>query len=581
MKLLRKLPLIVFALFCSEASAEQWQSKNILVIHSYAPSYQWTSDFQSGIERALTFSNANVKLSIEYLDTKRVVHQDFYDEFTRYFSAKYRNYRFDAVLVSDDNALTMLNGWTNSPLKGLPIVAGGINNKQATLSAVTDLSHIIFEKDEIKKTLNLIESLRPRLKTLYYVSDKSATSELIRDAVISELQSIDKYEFEEIRDLPLEQALSIVENISSNDAVLLTHYNTEVNQGIYHRYNYLAHEFASNSNAPVFVFWEFYIENGVVGGHVHRSTQIGMEMIAALDRLLPLDLSLDFETSTLDRPVVDYQALKRFGLTAQMLPENTVIKNQPKSFIRENWQIISIGLTVFLCMALIIITQAIAIRQKKEINKQSRKIVRLQKKTMQTQKDMIVVLGEAIETRSGETGNHVKRVAQISTLLASLYGLSHREIELIEIVSPMHDVGKIAIPEAILDKPGKLDPQEWAIMQTHTSHGYRLLSSSKGYVFKLAAMIAHQHHERWDGKGYPNGLSDREIHVFARITAVADVFDALLSVRCYKEPWSIENVIDHFTRERGGQFDPYIVDLLLENWDHFIKIRNTYPDKIY
>ncbi len=88
MKLLRKLPLIVFALFCSKASAEQWQSKNILVIHSYAPSYQWTSDFQSGIERALTFSNANVKLSIEYLDTKRVVHQDFYDEFTRYFSAK-------------------------------------------------------------------------------------------------------------------------------------------------------------------------------------------------------------------------------------------------------------------------------------------------------------------------------------------------------------------------------------------------------------------------------------------------------------------------------------------------------------
>ncbi|MBA5763245.1 HD domain-containing protein [Vibrio sp. 404] len=566
-------------MFCSEAYAEQWQSKNILVIHSYAPSYQWTSDFQAGIESALKLSNANVKLSIEYLDTKRVVHKNFYDEFTQYFTAKYQNYHFDAVLVTDDNAITMLNEWEDNPLRGLPIVAGGINNKSATLDNLTEQSHIIFEKDEIEKTLALIETLRPKLKTLYYVSDRSATSELIRKDVLAELKELGTYRVEEIRDLSLEDAVNVVSNISVDDAVLLTHYNTEVEQGTYHRYNFLAHEFAKNSNAPVFVFWEFYITNGVVGGHVHRSTQIGMQMVSALNRFIPLELRSDLKVTALDRPVIDYQVLDRFGLKSHLLPENTVFKNQPKSFIKENWQIISVGLSIFFCMTLIIITQAIAIRQKKELNKQSRKIVRLQKKTMQTQKDMIVVLGEAIETRSGETGNHVKRVAQISSLLGSLYGLSNRELELIEIVSPMHDVGKIAIPEAILDKPGKLNEQEWEIMQTHTSHGHRLLSSSKGYVFKLAAMIAHQHHERWDGNGYPNGLSQTEIHVFARITAVADVFDALLSVRCYKQPWSIKDVIDHFDRERGAQFDPYLVDLLLENWAQFIEIRNTYPDK--
>ncbi|GAK86273.1 response regulator [Vibrio ponticus] len=383
----------------------------------------------------------------------------------------------------------------------------------------------------------------------------------------------------EIRDLPLSQAAQSLQNISPNDAVLLTHYNTETEQGVYHGYNYLAHQFASNSAAPVFVFWEFFITDGVFGGYVHRSTHIGTQMAVALAKFLPIKFSDELDIERIEQTVVDHRALSRFNIKPADLPDETVYLNQPQSYLKQNWQIVSIGLSIFFCMALVIVTQGIYIRQKKRINKQNKKIVRLQKRTLKSQKDMIMVLGDAIETRSGETGHHVRRVAQVSALLGKLYGLTHRDVELLEIVSPMHDVGKIAVSESILEKPGKLTEQEWALIQTHTLHGHRLLSSGDGHIFKLAATVAYQHHERWDGKGYPEGLAGEDIHIFARITAVADVFDALLSERCYKKAWTIDQVIELFNQEQGKQFDPQLTALFLRHIDKFIEIRNASPDK--
>lgn len=229
-------------------------------------------------------------------------------------------------------------------------------------------------------------------------------------------------------------------------------------------------------------------------------------------------------------------------------------------------------------LSLIIVMQFITLRQKKELAKKNKRILALQKQTLNVQKDMIHVLGEAIETRSGETGNHVKRVAKLSALLAKHHGLSHREVEMIEIISPMHDVGKISVPESILDKPGKLTPQEWEVMKLHTTAGYNLLKSGAGDITNLAAIIANEHHERWDGAGYPSGKVGEEIHLFARITAVADVFDALLSTRCYKEPWPLEMVVDLFERECGYQFDPKLTKILLNHLAEFVAIRDTYPD---
>ncbi|MGO0059693.1 HD-GYP domain-containing protein [Brevibacillus fluminis] len=198
----------------------------------------------------------------------------------------------------------------------------------------------------------------------------------------------------------------------------------------------------------------------------------------------------------------------------------------------------------------------------------------------ETQKEIIFRMGEIGESRSKETGNHVKRVAEYSFLLATLYGMSPEEAELIKMASPMHDIGKVAIPDEILKKPGKLTEEEFEIMKTHTYIGYRLLKNSNRRILKAAAIIAYQHHEKWNGKGYPQGLSGEQIHLYGRITAVADVLDALASERVYKRAWDFDRVIDLFRQERGEHFDPVLVDLLLDHTDEFIAIKEAYRDEV-
>ncbi len=202
----------------------------------------------------------------------------------------------------------------------------------------------------------------------------------------------------------------------------------------------------------------------------------------------------------------------------------------------------------------------------------------LAEENSQTQKEMIYLMSEAVEKRSKETGNHIKRVAAYSRILALAYGLSEEEAFTLEFASPMHDIGKIGIPDAILNKPGRHTPEESEIMKTHAALGYEILSASPKGMLKAAATVAYEHHEKWNGKGYPNGLKGEEIHIFGRITAVADVFDALGSDRCYKKAWALEDIFRLFKEERGEQFDPKLVDLLFENMDEILKIRDKFKD---
>ncbi len=195
-----------------------------------------------------------------------------------------------------------------------------------------------------------------------------------------------------------------------------------------------------------------------------------------------------------------------------------------------------------------------------------------------TQRDIVYMLGESIETRSRETGQHVRRVAKYCRLLAIGVGFSEREADIIEAAAPLHDFGKIGIPDGILHNPGRLNPAEWEIMQTHASLGEELLGHSDREILKAASIIAGQHHERWDGTGYPRGLKGTDIHLYGRISAVADVFDALGSKRCYKEAWPLERILDFFAAERGKHFDPALVDWVLENFALFEMVRARYPD---
>ncbi len=203
---------------------------------------------------------------------------------------------------------------------------------------------------------------------------------------------------------------------------------------------------------------------------------------------------------------------------------------------------------------------------------------RLTTEIEETQKEVVFTMGSIGESRSKETGNHVKRVAEYSKILALAYGMDEKEAELLKQASPMHDIGKIAIPDAILKKPGRFDENEREIMNTHAELGYHMIKQSKRSLLKTAAIVAYEHHEKYDGTGYPRGLKGDEIHIYGRITALADVFDALGSDRVYKKAWDDERVFKLLKEERGKHFDPKLIDLFFENLEEILKVRETFQD---
>jgi len=198
--------------------------------------------------------------------------------------------------------------------------------------------------------------------------------------------------------------------------------------------------------------------------------------------------------------------------------------------------------------------------------------ISLNNEILETQKEIIESLGEVVEKRSKEASKHVHRVAEFSYELAKDYGLNEEDSNLLKMASPMHDIGKIGIKDEILLKPGVLTTEEFKIMKTHARIGYDILKNSKRDILKAAAIIAHEHHEKYDGNGYPRGLKEEEIHIFGRITAVADVFDALYHKRCYKGAWPLENIIELFDDQKNKHFDPKLVEIILKNIEKYTHI---------
>jgi PAS domain S-box-containing protein len=207
-------------------------------------------------------------------------------------------------------------------------------------------------------------------------------------------------------------------------------------------------------------------------------------------------------------------------------------------------------------------------------------VVNLNKEIEDTQKEIIQKMGVIGESRSKETGEHVKRVAEISAIIAREIGLDANRVELIKSASPMHDIGKIGIPDSILLKPSRLTPEEFDVIKTHSTLGYEMLKGSSRELLKTAAIIAYEHHERWDGKGYPRGLEGENIHIYGRITAIADVFDALGNDRCYKKAWPLDKILSLLREERGKQFDPKVVDVFFENLDEILDLNEKIGQEV-
>ncbi len=203
----------------------------------------------------------------------------------------------------------------------------------------------------------------------------------------------------------------------------------------------------------------------------------------------------------------------------------------------------------------------------------TKELQKLNQELEDTQREIIFTMGEISEKRSKEVGYHVKRVALYSEVLAKKYGLSPKDTALLKEASPMHDIGKVAIPDFVLNKPNILTPEEFEIMKTHAQLGYDMLKHSQRELLKVASIVAFEHHEKWNGSGYPRGLKGEEVSIQGRITAVSDVFDALSSARIYKKAWSRKEIIDYFKEQRGKHFEPKLVDIFFDNLDIFFDIR--------
>ena len=196
---------------------------------------------------------------------------------------------------------------------------------------------------------------------------------------------------------------------------------------------------------------------------------------------------------------------------------------------------------------------------------------------IESQRQLILLLSAGIEERSTDLHNHVKRVSEYARLLGRLAGLPDEDVETVGIAAALHDLGKISIPDAILNKPGVLTDDERAKMEKHVEIGKRMLEGQKTPLLKTAEAVVAGHHEHWDGRGYPGRLAGEQVPLFARITALCDVFDALSTRRVYKDAWPVEDVVGYLKEHSGSQFEPRLVELVLKNLDAFLKIRERFP----
>ncbi len=202
----------------------------------------------------------------------------------------------------------------------------------------------------------------------------------------------------------------------------------------------------------------------------------------------------------------------------------------------------------------------------------------LNKEIIDTQEDLIYRLSDVVESRSNEAGNHIRRMSEISYLIAQKLKLPEEDCLLLKQAAPMHDIGKVATPDAVLLKPGRLDDDEMTVMKEHAHIGYTIMKGSNRPILQTAAIISQQHHEKMNGEGYPQGLKGDEIHIMARIVAVADVFDALTHKRCYKDAWPLEKVINVMQESSGSHFDPIVLKALMDNMDDAIAINSKFKD---
>lgn len=574
-----RIGLVFAVFFCASFQASaQSQFRNVFVLHSYEPSYEWTKAIQKAIYKTSSDASQPIQLSIEYMDSKRISGDEYEAVFAEYLEKKYHDFSFDGIIVTDDAALRFIKKLDVPNFRNRPIVAGGINDLQASLNDVSLESHIFYEENFVVDNILLIRKLKPEMKRLYFLTDESVTSSLLRDSISHFLEQLSDIEIVDITNESLEATENILSNSSPNDAVLLTHFNTMVQNNIYYQYAETAVRLSASSPAPIFVPWEFLIHGDVLGGYVSSASLLGYKLVKQLGTMVENPFSVSKVGWGTEKAVFQYSAIKKYGISESDLPEGSKILNKPVPFLERYSSVVPVLGSVIVSILIMAFLFFTYIRNRNSTLFHDQKVASLELKMNNVLVRFISILSESVESRSEVSGNHVRRVAKISARLAYEYGLSKGDCTIIELASPMHDVGKVAVPESILCKNGTLTPEERGLVQLHPAIGYRLLNDPDAELMSVAATIALDHHEHWDGNGYPEGKSGISINLFARIVAVADVFDALKSSKSYKPAWTDERVKSYFIEQKGKQFEPKLVDIFLANFDALTLIRESYPD---
>lgn len=570
-------PAAVFA----KSDNMQTRSKNILILHSYGADYSWTRAQHEGAMSVFDSLDMSDIIRVAYMDSKNLNIWKYQPYLMEVLADKFGGIRFDGILATDNDAMLFLSEYGQDLFGDVPVVATGINGYQ-NRPLPKGISYAIREYAFHEKTLLEAIRLQSKAKNCFIIADATTTG----DALVSEIKELepqlsDKLTFHYLNSLSFEELISRVALGSPDDIYYLLPYFKDAAGNTFPE-GRVARSLALIAPGPIFVSWNFQLDTGTLGGVVltgYNFGEAGAKALLALIDGSPVD-DLDQETNIAEY-IIDYEVAQRFGFNTVVFSKEVKFINKPPTFIEKHLPVLLPG--AFIIFILITILALIASMLKKEqvINQTSQQVLRLKEEIIDTQRELVATLGEVIESRSQETGNHVKRVAKISRLIGEKIGLPKEDLDVLEMASPLHDVGKIAIPDAILNSPDKLSEGDYARMKDHTTIGRTILQFSNRRLLAAARSIAHQHHERWNGGGYPQGKTGREIHIFARITTLADVYDALSNKRIYKEAWPEERVLGYLQQESGEYFDPELVRVFVENIKEIREIRLKFLGDTY
>ena len=557
--------LYIFLLIIANTFSE---TKNILFLNSYSRDFKWTEEQIQGVQDSFAYGDG-YNFYYEYIDNKNIASDEYITLYKNIFREKYSEKSLDLVVVTDDYALKFMRD-NMDLLKKMPyVIASGINSEFSE----NDNTTIVYEKFDIEKNIQLAKKQNENLKNIYFVTDDSKSSEGIKKDILEYIGKEKNINFYWLSDdyFQLKKELNSIKN---NSVIFHLLYFKD-SQGISSKYERVIKDLYDKINRPVYMSFNFYLneENNLLGGYLIDGYKMGSAVGNLMKKFfkgeeLPRSIS---DSSLYSSFQFNGKNIKKYNIS--YLPKDSVVHYKEKSYFESRK--IEVGILLLISVVSIFFIRYYRRDYKREqkLNEQNKAIIELNETLMETQKEIIAVLGQIIENRSEETANHTKRVAKISRFIAMEMGFDEERADLVEIASPLHDVGKIGVPELVLHKPGKLTKEEFEIIKTHSNIGYEILKKSKIPILFAAANIAHEHHERWDGLGYPRGLKEEEISIYARITTAADIFDALLSRRVYKEPWDMREVIDYYAENRGKIFDPKIVDIFLDKIEEIIAIR--------